>query len=140
MELVEITQNELKIIYPIMQELRPTLNFEEFSTKFPLMQKEQKYQLFAFKEKDEFVALCGVMPFNVFYRDNCLYVCDFVVKEELRGKGIGERFLKEIETLAKKQGYKQIELSSSFKREKAHKFYVEKMGFSKVSFVFLKDL
>ncbi|PZT47573.1 GNAT family N-acetyltransferase [Helicobacter valdiviensis] len=138
--LQEITHNELKTIFPLMQQLRPTLNFDDFSNKFSLMQKEQNYKLFGFMQNGKFVALCGTMPFNVLYRENCLYICDFVVDENLRGQGIGEACLLQIFKLAKNEGYQQIELSSSFKRERAHKFYTEKMGFSKVSFVFVKNL
>ncbi|WP_269149107.1 hypothetical protein [Helicobacter apodemus] len=42
--------------------------------------------------------------------------------------------------MAKKEGYLQIELSSSFKREEAHRFYEKKMNFQKTSYVFVKSL
>ncbi len=54
------------------------------------------------------------MPFNVLYHNHCLYICDFVVDETLRGKGIGQAFLKKIQIWAKNQGYEELELSSSF--------------------------
>lgn len=34
------------------------------------------------------------MPFNMLYHNHCLYICDFVVDEALRGKGVGQSFLK----------------------------------------------
>lgn len=42
------------------------------------------------------------MPFNVLYHNHCLYICDFVVDEALRGKGVGQSFLKKNSNLGKK--------------------------------------
>ncbi len=76
-----------------------------------MLKKTQHYKLFAYEEKGAFKAACGVMPFNVLYHNHCLYICDFVVDETLRGKGIGQAFLKKIQIWAKNQGYnKQINL------------------------------
>lgn len=60
------------------------------------------------------------------YHNHCLYICDFVVDEALRGKGIGQAFLKKIQIWAKDQGYEELELSSSFFRTQAHEFYIQK--------------
>lgn len=46
----------------------------------------------------------------------------------VEAKGLG-RFLKEVESWAKNNGYEEIELSSSFFIEKAHRFYTDKMRF-----------
>lgn len=79
------------------------------------------------------------MPFNVLYHNHCLYICDFVVDETLRGKSIGQAFLKKIQIWAKDQGCEELELSSSF-LEQAHEFYIQKMGFEKSGFVFKKNI
>ena len=134
------SQNELKEIYPLMHQLRVELDFEAFAKKFKLASKTQNYKLFGFKQDSSFVAACGVMPFNVLYRDFCLYICDFVVNENLRGKGFGQKCLTQIHKWAKDEGYKEIELSSSFPRVRAHEFYTQKMGYEKTSFVFRKKL
>lgn len=80
------------------------------------------------------------MPFNVLYHNHCLYICDFVVDEKPRSKGVGRAFLEKIQNWAKEQGYEELELSSSFFRVKAHEFYVEKVDFEKSGFVFRKSL
>lgn len=64
--------------------------------------------------------------FNVLYHNHCLYICDFVVDETLRGKGIGQAFLKKIQIWAKVQGYEELELSSSFLERKLMNFISKK--------------
>lgn len=59
----------------------------------------------------QLVESCPLMYFIIIY---CLYICDFVVDEALRGKGIGQAFLKKIQIWAKDQGYEELKLSSSF--------------------------
>lgn len=66
------------------------------------------------------------MPFNVLYHNHCLYICDFVVDETLRGKGIGQAFLKKIQIWVKNQGYEELELSSSFLEHKLMNFISKK--------------
>ncbi|TQR34735.1 N-acetyltransferase [Campylobacter sp. MIT 99-7217] len=127
---------ELKTAFTLMRELRSNLEFDEFLLKFKKASKRADYKLFAFKKADELIALCGVMPFYVLYHTNCLYICDFVVKESLRGQGYGEKCLKKLCSYAKEKGFEEIELSSSFFRTKAHDFYEKKMKFEKTGFVF----
>jgi hypothetical protein len=42
--------------------------------------------------------------------------------------------------LAEESDCEMVVLSSNFERVKAHKFYLEKMGFAKTSYVFKKQL
>lgn len=132
---------EIETAYPLMKQLRPNLSQEDFVTKVLEQQKSMQYRLFAtYDDKQRLIGLCGIMPFHVLYRGKCLYIYDLVIDSNLRGQGFGQKFLQEIEDLACKEGYLQIELSSSFPRKKAHRFYEEKMGFDKTSYVFVKTL
>lgn len=133
-------QEDLEKIYPLIKQLRNKLTLKDFLDKFQLATQTQHYKLFAYEVEGKFQAACGVMPFNVLYHSHCLYICDFVVDEKLRSKGVGRAFLEKIQTWAKEQGYEELELSSSFFRVKAHEFYVEKMDFEKSGFVFRKSL
>jgi hypothetical protein len=45
-----------------------------------------------------------------------------------------------VQDLVKDEGYETVALSSGLQREKAHRFYEDKMGYDKVSFVFKKML
>ncbi len=130
---------ELESAYALMKQLRPHLSKDEFVSRVKQQQKTMHYRLFAFYDKQNLVGLCGVMPFDVLYREKCLYICDLVIDSNLRGQGFGSKFLQKIENLAHIEGYLQIELSSGFPRKKAHQFYA-KMGFDKTSYVFVKNV
>ncbi|WP_336854751.1 GNAT family N-acetyltransferase [Pseudescherichia vulneris] len=62
-----------------------------------------------------------------------------VVDELYRGAKIGKRLLLEAEHFAESRGCTQIELSSSERREQAHKFY-QKNGYQEVRKRFVKKL
>ncbi len=133
-------KEDLEKIYPLIKQLRNNLSLKDFLDKIQLATQTQHYKLFAYENEGSYKAACGVMPFNVLYHNHCLYICDFVVDEALRGKGIGQAFLKKIQIWAKDQGYEELELSSSFFRTQAHEFYIQKMGFEKSGFVFKKNI
>ncbi|EAI8675273.1 GNAT family N-acetyltransferase [Campylobacter coli] len=133
-------KEDLEKIYPLIKQLRNNLSLKDFLDKIQLATQTQHYKLFAYENEGSYKAACGVMPFNVLYHNHCLYICDFVVDEALRGKGIGQAFLKKIQIWAKDQGYEELELSSSFFRTQADEFYIQKMGFEKSGFVFKKNI
>jgi ribosomal protein S18 acetylase RimI-like enzyme len=87
------------------------------------------------------IGFCAYAIVNNFWQEGQIaYVYAMIVDEDQRGKGIGSELLKTACDYAKKCGCKKIELDSGFQREKAHKFYTEKMGFEKRAFLFSKDL
>jgi GNAT superfamily N-acetyltransferase len=65
----------------------------------------------------------------------------FVVHEDLRGRGVGERLLKQAEAWAIQHGCTVIRLRSNVTRREAHRFY-ERCGFERVktSYLFRKAL
>ncbi|WP_434664109.1 GNAT family N-acetyltransferase [Klebsiella sp. MISC125] len=62
-----------------------------------------------------------------------------VIDESCRGAGVGRILLAEAERIAIASGCRQIELSSSERREQAHKFY-QNNGYREVRKRFLKTL
>ncbi|ECR2888529.1 GNAT family N-acetyltransferase [Campylobacter coli] len=133
-------KEDLEKIYPLIKQLRNNLSLEDFLEKFQLAKKTQHYKLFAYEDKGAFKAACGVMPFNVLYHNHCLYICDFVVDETLRGKGIGQAFLKKIQIWAKNQGYEELELSSSFFLEHKLMNFISKKWVLKNLVLFLRKI
>lgn len=63
---------------------------------------------------------------------------DVVVKEDLQGQGIGKQMMRFALDLCCKKGCYKMALSSSLKRERAHRFY-ETLGFVKHGYSFLID-
>lgn len=63
-------------------------------------------------------------------------ILEFIVSEELRGKGIGRKMFEQAVSIAKENGCGHIELCSNMKRTGAHAFY-EHMGMAKDHFNFV---
>ena len=62
-----------------------------------------------------------------------------VVAEDARGTGVGRALVERVEDCARRQGCRQLELTSGDHRRDAHVFY-ERLGFSGVSRRLVKDL
>lgn len=87
-----------------------------------------------------------VLGFLSFYVHHYLHhhkdtgeIVELVVSPEYRGLRIGDRLIKEIESIARSLNLEQIELSTSTYRLKAHQFY-EKHGYEKGHYNYTKDL
>jgi GNAT superfamily N-acetyltransferase len=64
-----------------------------------------------------------------------------VVREDMRGLGVGKRLCLEVEEWARSNSVSLVRVRSQIKRENAHRFYLRD-GYSKVktSFVFEKSV
>lgn len=87
--------------------------------------------------------LCGVIVINFItpIHENGLWalISALVIDESSRGAGIGRKLLIASERIALNKGCSQIELSSSERRERAHKFY-ESNGYKEVRKRLVKHL
>jgi len=66
-------------------------------------------------------------------------VDDVVVREDLRGKGIGKAMMEFAMRRAAERGCYKLALSSQLRREEAHRFY-ESLGFRRHGYSFAVDL
>ena len=64
---------------------------------------------------------------------------EMIVAEKFRSKGVGKLLLAELTQLAKSKGIDQLEVTSSKKREGAHRFYMRE-GFMQSHFKFTKEI
>ncbi len=64
---------------------------------------------------------------------------EMIVAEKFRSKGVGKLLLAELTQLAKSEGIDQLEVTSSKKRESAHRFYMRE-GFMQSHFKFTKAI
>jgi len=86
------------------------------------------------------VGFCSLsVKHNLWLQDFLGNVDEMVVDESYRGQGIGKKLMHRITEIAIENNCKQLELESSFHREKAHAFY-EELGFEKRAFLFSKPL
>ncbi len=126
--------------FPIMRQLRPHLTQNIYLDLVNEAQKKENYKLFTLYDNGDIAAVIGFMPMITLYYGKFIWVCDLVTDSSKRSKGYGEKLLTFIHEWAKECGYKKVALSSGLQREDAHRFYEDKMSYSKVSYVFIKDL
>ena len=134
------TATEFRAAYPVMNELRTHLmDIDEYESTLAEM-RAGGYRMFAAEEDGQIVALAGIAIRTNFYYGRFLYVYDLITSESKRSKGHGKLLLDHLEALARADGCQTIALSSGVQRADAHRFYEEKMGYDRVSFVFKKTL
>lgn len=140
MEIVELnTEEEYRRAFPLMRQLRPHLTEEQFLEITGQMVWDG-YRLFAAQEGGEILALAGVAVCLNLYHGRHLWVYDLVTREDRRSTGIGKRLLEWLEELARSENCERIALCSGVQRTDAHRFYEEKMGYERASYLFLKKL
>lgn len=134
------TEDELKAAQPVMNELRTHLmDVAEYEAHLQAMLADG-YRMFAALEDDRYVALAGIAIRTNFYYGKYLYVYDLITSENERSKGHGKLLMDHLEDLARAEGCVTLALSSGVQRADAHRFYEDKMGYNRVSYVFTKEL
>lgn len=134
------TDEDFRRAFPVMNELRThLLEMHDYEQTVSEM-RAGGYRLFASTEGGDIRALAGIAIRTNFYYGKFLYVYDLITSEAERSKGHGKRLLDHLEGLARAEGCQTIALSSGVQRAEAHRFYEEKMGFDRVSYVFKKEL
>ncbi|WP_157888144.1 GNAT family N-acetyltransferase [Bacillus marinisedimentorum] len=140
MEFREITtKDEFRRAFHIMSQLRPHLNMEEYLRMLEKMVSDG-YRMFGLYDSDELRALAGTIILTNFYYGKHLWIYDLVTDKEYRSAGYGEELLDHLEKFALSNNCEIIALSSGLKREAAHRFYDQKAGFNRVSYVFKKEM
>jgi GNAT superfamily N-acetyltransferase len=134
------TDDEFDAAFPVMNELRTHfIALGEYRAALADMRPDG-YRLFAAMDGDMIVALAGIAIRTNFYYGKFLYVYDLITSASERSKGHGKLLLDHLEELARAENCQTIALSSGVQRKDAHRFYEDKMGYERPSYVFKKGL
>lgn len=134
------TDEEFRRAHPVMTELRTHLtDIDDYEEALAEMRRDG-YRLFVALYRDNIVALAGVAIRTNFYYGRYLYVYDLITTETERSRGHGKLLLDHLEELASAAHCQTIALSSGVQRADAHRFYENKMGYERVSYVFKRSL
>ncbi|WP_306303216.1 GNAT family N-acetyltransferase [Amphibacillus sediminis] len=134
------TDEELIQAFPIMQQLRPQLNQSSYLSLVKDAQKLERYQLHGLIKHNSLIALVGFKPMVTLYYGHFVWVCDLITDHHYRSQGFGEQLLNYVHNWADQNGYSSVALSSGLNRTDAHRFYEQKMTYTKASYVFKYDL
>lgn len=134
------TPEQFREAYPVMHELRLDLNQDDYLDLLNAM-IDEGYRMFALRDgQNNIVALAGIAVLTNFYYGRHIWVYDLVTSRAARSRGLGAQLLSFIEEFACEQNCQTIALSSGMPRVDAHRFYSERMNYTKHGFVFKKIL
>ena len=134
------SRNEIMEAFPVMRQLRTHLDERSYLELVNDAHEKEGYKMFALFDGKDIVAVIGFQPMITLYYGRFIWVCDLVTDANKRSEGYGEKLLSHTHKWAKEHNYENIALSSGLQRTDAHRFYENKMGYSKVSYVFKTSL
>lgn len=130
------SQYEIREAFPIMRQLRTHLDETTYLELVLEAQEKEEYKLFGLFDGNDLVAVIGFQPMITLYYGKYIWVCDLVTDGLKRSNGYGDKLLSYVHGWATENNYETVALSSGLQRTEAHRFYEEKMGYNKVSYVF----
>lgn len=134
------SRQEILQAFPVMNQLRTHLDEDFYLELVTEAREKDMYKLFALVDRGEFVAVIGFKPMITLYYGRFVWVCDLVTDHNKRSNGYGEKLLSYVHEWAKENDCQSIALSSGILRTDGHRFYEEKMGYTKVSYVFKRNM
>jgi len=126
----------LKAVSPVMRELRPHLDEEEFKRLYGVCHP-QGYRVAALFDGDECRACAGYRLITNLISGRHMYVDDLVTAERWRSHGYGRLLNDYLVELARNNGCTSIHLDSATHRREAHRFYFRER-YSIFSFHFVR--
>ena len=121
---------EIQRCYPVMAELRPHLQPEEFLPRVKRQAELASYHLAYILDGDDkdgdVKAVAGFRVSECLAWGRFLYVDDLVAKSDERSKGYGGVLFDWLVEYAKGEGCDQFHLDSGVQRFAAHRFYLTK--------------
>jgi GNAT superfamily N-acetyltransferase len=124
MEIVELPPGDERLgnVFPVMQELRPHLDEQEFQHLYDVCHPEG-YRVVAVFDGDECRACAGYRLMTNLVSGYHMYVDDLVTAERWRSHGYGRLLNKYLVGLARNEDCTSVQLDSHTRRRDAHRFY-----------------
>src|SRR5699024_4554666 len=95
------TKKDLNKVYPVLKELRQSLNKEKFLKLYRKMEK-QGYKFIGLEFNGQAICIAGYSINYNFYNEKYIFVYDLVTKNDEQSKGYGKSMLKHLHRIAKK--------------------------------------
>ncbi len=116
------TDAEISETFPVMHQLRPHLEEEQY-LEFVRRLQRSGYRLTFATEGGEVRCVAGFRIVEFLAYGKFLYVDDLVTVEDARSEGHGKRMLDWLAGVARKEGCESFQLESGVQRHQAHRFY-----------------
>lgn len=123
--LLAVEDREIESCYPVMVELRPHVQPDEFLARVKRQTGIAGYRL-AYVTDGEVKAVAGFRITECLAWGKFLWVDDLVAKGDERSRGYGGRLFDWLVEHARAEGCAQLHLDSGVQRFAAHRFYLNK--------------
>lgn len=133
------TEAEWLDAFPVMNQLRTHLDDETY-LEYVREMADDGYRLFAASVDGDVVSVAGVVVRLNMYDGRHVWVNDLVTDADRRSEGHGLALLSFVEDWARERGCENVVLSSGLQRTDAHRFYEERAGMERASYVYKQRL
>jgi len=116
------TDAEIRACFPVMAQLRPHLEEDEFLARVR-RQQESGYRLAFLEVQGTVRSVAGYRIQEMLVRGRHLYVDDLVTDQAYRSQGYGDELFDWLLARAREAGCGHLELDSGVQRFGAHRFY-----------------
>lgn len=120
------TEVEIRRCFPVMLQLRPHLEEEEFVAQVR-RQQGAGYKLAYLVVQGAVRSVAGYRVQEMLVRGRHMYVDDLVTDEEYRSQGYGDELFDWLLVRAREAGCPRLELDSGVQRYGAHRFYFRRL-------------
>ena len=131
----EVEPAQVASTWPVMRQLRPHLDLEQYLAAVARMRETDGFRLLAASIDGKVAAVAGFRTMEMLYCGRILSVDDLITDDSMRSRGLGKALLDWLTREARSLGCGQIHLDSGVQRLDAHRFY-EREGFKKTAFHF----
>jgi len=126
-------------IFGLLKQLYTDLPRDKTKEIFEAQQEDPDTISLAVKEERVVGYAAAKMRTDIQTQSKVAMLTELIIDKGRRGNGLGTKLLKDIMKLAKENGCSELQFSSTFKREDAHRFY-ESLGFQKTAYFFWKEI
>lgn len=123
---VATTREDVERCFPVMHELRPHVDREQFLVQVRRQSETQHYQLAFLQEAGAVRAVAGFRLIEMLAWGRAMYVDDLVTATACQGQGHGSHLFDWLVTHARNEDCSQLHLDSGVQRHGAHRFYLHK--------------
>lgn len=134
-----LMKEDLSQIINLTKLLNPTISVSDLESRQTQMFEFENYKCFGLFEGDKLIGIASGWITVRLYSDKQLEIDNFIIDNTIQSKGYGKSFLNKIESWAKTNDCKTVELNTYVQNSRSHKFYFNQ-GYSILGFHFQKDL
>lgn len=128
---------DLERCYPVMKELRPHLDLENYFSIYQEAHEKDGYEIVAVEIDGEIMAVMGYRFLTDYVRGKHVYVDDLVSTEKARSQGLGAELLEYAEKIARDLPCASLRLCTGLENERGVQFY-QKNGWTQRAYAFTK--